>query len=170
MTSLVVVCKPCMFTEPAPSHNNQSESSTKKLRSNTEPHLSASQNEINILEMDDDVIAGSPPLVPPPTASRPRPVPPKSLGPGIRGPPLHAPGTPHTSDRYMIYTSIWLCMSLKPACSSPNDMNDYYHYTLLCVELHILFWWMIYEYPFFSISLSLKCFLNSNVGMSVSID
>lgn len=109
MTSLVVVCKPCMFTEPAPSHNNQSESSTKKLRSNTEPHLSASQNEINILEMDDDVIAGSPPLVPPPTASRPRPVPPKSLGPGIRGPPLQAPGTPHTSDRYMIYTHLYDC-------------------------------------------------------------
>lgn len=83
MTPVVVVCKPCMFTEPAPSHNNQSESSTKKLRSNTESYLSASQNEINFLETDDDVIAGSPPLVPPPTASRPRPVPPKSLGPGI---------------------------------------------------------------------------------------
>uniref|UniRef100_K1PKM0 RalBP1-associated Eps domain-containing protein 1 n=1 Tax=Magallana gigas TaxID=29159 RepID=K1PKM0_MAGGI len=86
------------FSEPAPSHNNQSESSTKKLRSNTEPHLSASQNEINILEMDDDVIAGSPPLVPPPTASRPRPVPPKSLGPvpgNITGLLLPAPTTSH---------------------------------------------------------------------------
>lgn len=148
-----------MFTEPAPSHNNQSESSTKKLRSNTESHLSASQNEINILEMDDDVIAGSPPLVPPPTASRPRPVPPKSLGPGIRGPPLQAPGTPHTSDRYMIYTHdiytcIWLCMSLKPACSSPNDMNDYYHYTLLCIELHIILVNDLWISLFFYLSLS----------------
>lgn len=130
MTPLVVVCKPCMFTEPAPSLNNQSESSTKKLRSNTESHLSASQNEINLLERDDDLIAGSPPLVPPPTASRPRPVPPKSLGPGIRGSPLQAPETSHTSNRYIIYTHVYDC-----ACHLSlhvlhlmicNDMNDYY--------------------------------------------
>lgn len=82
-----------MFTEPVSPQTNQSETSTQKLRANT---LSSSQNEIDLRTGDDEVMTGSSTqLAPPPVSSRPRPVPPKSLGPGIRGPHHHH--TPRTS-------------------------------------------------------------------------
>lgn len=82
-----------MFTEPVSPQTNQSETSTQKLRANT---LSSSQNEIDLRIGDDEVMTGSSTqLAPPPVSSRPRPVPPKSLGPGIRVPHHHP--TPRTS-------------------------------------------------------------------------
>lgn len=85
MTPWLLYVKHCMFTEPAPPHIDQSESSMKKTRANTESQLSSSQNEIDLLTGDDEIITGSTQAVPPPVSSRPRPVPPKSLGPGIGG-------------------------------------------------------------------------------------
>ncbi|XP_048767448.2 ralBP1-associated Eps domain-containing protein 1-like isoform X2 [Ostrea edulis] len=86
------------YSEPAPPHIDQSESSMKKTRANTESHLSSSQNEIDLLTGDDEIITGSTQAVPPPVSSRPRPVPPKSLGPvpgNITGLLLPAPTSSH---------------------------------------------------------------------------
>nr|XP_022293377.1 ralBP1-associated Eps domain-containing protein 1-like isoform X1 [Crassostrea virginica] len=82
--------------EPVSPQTNQSETSTQKLRANT---LSSSQNEIDLRTGDDEVMTGSSTqLAPPPVSSRPRPVPPKSLGPvpgNISGLLLPAPSSSH---------------------------------------------------------------------------
>ncbi|XP_062567996.1 ralBP1-associated Eps domain-containing protein 1-like isoform X1 [Saccostrea cucullata] len=83
---------------PAPPHIDQSESSKKNLKAKTESKLNSSQNDIDLLTREEEVFTGTVPPVPPPVSSRPRPVPPKSLGPvpgNVSGLLLPAPTSSH---------------------------------------------------------------------------